>query len=369
MAMKRALVSHRIHRKAGDDGISQTWGQLMGSPISFPILCLVNLAVSRLAMDLGGYFGPYDLSGCRDQSFGYPMRPLVQYPLLVNGDDVGFESDQVIYGLWKDLTKRVGLVFSLGKNFTHPTVLILNSRLHVLDRHVDFFARVSYRLWPLRHLEVGLLYGSMKGGSREIGEQAPGIRDLLTDVRALSHMAHELVGGWSLEQKERLLRTFFRHWRPALDRLPAGCSWFLPNQLGGMGFPFTRIPTVSEGQLRLAAYLSTHLCFRDCIRPLWFSPEKPAYLSCYERAILGSMEGIEVKLVAGPSDNLPSRFIESFAPLGVIDPVERQGSTEGIRRRFEGAWRTAMSTSLKPMGVLKALGFSDTYSYQGVRWC
>jgi hypothetical protein len=44
------LVNHTFIHPRSLETRSQTWGQLMGSPTSFPILCIINLAASSLAM-------------------------------------------------------------------------------------------------------------------------------------------------------------------------------------------------------------------------------------------------------------------------------------------------------------------------------
>jgi hypothetical protein len=106
-----ALTGHTVQqgKKVGQ----QANGQLMGSPVSFPVLCIINAALTRYALEVR-----YDTVG---------KTPLGKYPLLINGDDVAFVTDKDGYELWKIITRLGGLQFSLGKNFTSPDFLVLNS--------------------------------------------------------------------------------------------------------------------------------------------------------------------------------------------------------------------------------------------------
>ena len=63
--------------------VTQT-GQLMGSPLSFPILCSINVASYRAA--LAEYVG-------RDVEMN-------ELPVLVNGDDICFLANDEFYALW-----------------------------------------------------------------------------------------------------------------------------------------------------------------------------------------------------------------------------------------------------------------------------
>jgi hypothetical protein len=119
----RCLVRHDIILPATktrkEEQAPQQNGQLMGSPVSFPILCLINAALTRYAKEI------------RDGR-KYPLKELA---LLINGDDVGFVTDQLGYDIWKKITRMGGLQFSLGKNFTSPDFLVLNSCMFELVAH------------------------------------------------------------------------------------------------------------------------------------------------------------------------------------------------------------------------------------------
>jgi hypothetical protein len=96
-------VSSHLIDYPGCSGI-QTSGQLMGSLLSFPLLCLLNDFVMRES--------------------GFDPRTY-----LVNGDDVVARSSREKIEAWRSLAPRVGLSLSLGKNFIDPDFCTVNSQL------------------------------------------------------------------------------------------------------------------------------------------------------------------------------------------------------------------------------------------------
>nr|UJQ92797.1 MAG: putative RNA-dependent RNA polymerase [Narnaviridae sp.] len=97
------ISPHRIDYPKAKRG-TQTSGQLMGSLLSFPLLCLLNDFVMQE-------------SGFDSESY------------LVNGDDVvAFDTIEKINS-WRSLAPRVGLSLSVGKNFIDPEFCTVNSQL------------------------------------------------------------------------------------------------------------------------------------------------------------------------------------------------------------------------------------------------
>lgn len=87
-------------------------GQLMGSPLSFPVLCAINLACYRAA--LAEYMG-HDVE-------------IDELPVLVNGDDICFMANEAFYAIWKKWVVRAGFTLSLGKNYISPNYVTINSK-------------------------------------------------------------------------------------------------------------------------------------------------------------------------------------------------------------------------------------------------
>nr|UJQ92823.1 MAG: putative RNA-dependent RNA polymerase [Narnaviridae sp.]UJQ92925.1 MAG: putative RNA-dependent RNA polymerase [Narnaviridae sp.] len=131
--LNACLTEHNLYYGEKDENgnkitYKQTWGQLMGSPTSFPVLCLINLAATKMAYEL------YMKECLEKQSGGkvnYVDIPLEQLPMCVNGDDILFwcHNDRH-YQIWKDVTANAGLKFSLGKNYTHRKYCIINSEMY-----------------------------------------------------------------------------------------------------------------------------------------------------------------------------------------------------------------------------------------------
>jgi hypothetical protein len=97
------ISPHEMRYPKGVTGI-QTSGQLMGSLLSFPLLCFLNDFVMKE-------------SGFDPLSY------------LVNGDDVVAFSQIEEINQWKELAPRVGLSLSIGKNFIDPDFCTVNSQL------------------------------------------------------------------------------------------------------------------------------------------------------------------------------------------------------------------------------------------------
>lgn len=90
--------------KYGLEPVLQESGQLMGSLLSFPLLCLLNDCTAKLA----------GLS--RDK-------------YLINGDDILMRGPPETYEKWKNIVSQVGFKLSIGKNYIHPTYGSINSQM------------------------------------------------------------------------------------------------------------------------------------------------------------------------------------------------------------------------------------------------
>jgi len=121
--LKQCLTGHDLKYEAKGSLHKQQWGQLMGSPSSFPILCLINLAATKVAYEV--YFR--SIGKLEEKEYCV----LEELPMCVNGDDILYWCySQEHYTCWKEVTKECGLKFSLGKNYTHKYAAIINSELY-----------------------------------------------------------------------------------------------------------------------------------------------------------------------------------------------------------------------------------------------
>ena len=98
----------------GERASEQKNGQLMGSPLSFPVLCVINAALMRLAYQLA-----------YPKLFG---KRLDQFPFAVNGDDIVARLDLRVYDYWKQLLAGVNWKLSPGKSYLLKTYAQVNSQ-------------------------------------------------------------------------------------------------------------------------------------------------------------------------------------------------------------------------------------------------
>jgi hypothetical protein len=125
--------------KFGIEPVLQKSGQLMGSLLSFPLLCLLN--------------------DCTARSIGLSPK---EY--LINGDDILMRTKPSNYPIWKEKVREFGLSLSLGKNYVHPEFGTINSQLIFREEVLDagkqkVFDRRSHVLGEcLRDLEVMMKY-------------------------------------------------------------------------------------------------------------------------------------------------------------------------------------------------------------------
>jgi hypothetical protein len=179
-------------------------GQLMGSLLSFPILCLVNFAIWRHSAELS-----YGVA-CDGLGMGGE-----QDHVLINGDDIGFAATEDHYDLWKSLTPQVGLKPSMGKNYFASEFITLNTQLYTW---VD-----DYGMKLVPFLNQGLLLpaggweAKPNGGEPSIDSLGP-MHDLFVSGAQDRCVASAI---FISHHKEELKTT----WR----------NLFGPSRLGGLG--------------------------------------------------------------------------------------------------------------------------------------
>ena len=91
--------------------INQVRGQLMGSLLSFPVLCMANACTLALSLNRG----------------------LKDLPGLVHGDDLAFRTNKTGFKAWNDIAKSIGFELSVGKNYTSPFWVSIDSQVFMLN--------------------------------------------------------------------------------------------------------------------------------------------------------------------------------------------------------------------------------------------
>jgi len=220
---ERSLVDHEITSKLTGTA-DQLNGQLMGANVSFVILCIINVAICRLAMELGEQ---------RD-------IPLKEARLAVNGDDGLMKTNRLALQIWEELSRAVGLEASVGKTYEHTQYLNINSRgfwrtddllpIECTDYETGerFYKRTPFR--PIKYVNLGLMFGMKRSDVSSIADVVS------TDGgETVGSNARELLSECPDDLKVIVLKRFInRNWELLNSlRLP----WYIPEALGGIGLP------------------------------------------------------------------------------------------------------------------------------------
>lgn len=231
----------------------QESGQLMGSTLSFPILCILNLAA---------YWKAYEEIHGR-----VSMKKL---PVMVNGDDILFRvsaegASSSLYKAWIRSITQIGFVLSPGKNYVHPRYLTVNSEGHDYNPKTNTLRKIGF-------LNVGLLIGQAKVAARE--------REKLTPIQGKYN--------WVLEgalNKYRAHRRFVHYNLPTIVRMTDNgrFSMFVDPLLGGLGF-------------KLLPEVASHVKF-----------------TTFQRDFSSFLYG-RTKAIVGPRDQLLRSYLGILAP-------------------------------------------------------
>jgi hypothetical protein len=187
--------------------LARVWqknGQLMGSPTSFPILCLVNYATVLLA----------DL-----EFFGAEQAALLKDLVLINGDDCLVHRPFAWRAVHERIAASCGLAYSAGKSYSSPFYANMNS--------VGFWdwegvvREVTY--YPVAAV-LGL--GVKKGLSRCHCDDKTIVTTAFEAMRRA--LAVSTRPKWTL-------KCLIRHRLDELRKQSSWRNWFLPTTLGGMG--------------------------------------------------------------------------------------------------------------------------------------
>jgi len=291
----------------------QIWGQLMGSPISFPILCIINAAVTRDALE---------------RSFGRTIT-LKDGAFLINGDDVIFTIPSGQYQNWVHNVTLAGLSPSPGKNYVSRRYGVINSQLFDCGETWDYScSAVTVKQVPI--LKMNLVYCTQHTSTERRKNASLFIGEALRHGKTLEGRMNELIKGWDVEFRDVLLKRAYHYAKPHLLTLPP-VSWVLPKCLGGLGLPATSDHVVAEHHLKLAAMI---VCLdsetrRDVINLQWM--REPGNVFCEEtNSQLNEIyDELQIRTVLSTSkcaDSLYSPLIRSNLGYGVdtsvIDPQQ-----------------------------------------------
>jgi hypothetical protein len=206
-------------------------GQLMGSTLSFPILCIVNFCTAWLAL--------------------FPhILDFRKVPILVNGDDILFRCPKSYYPIWCDHIKNAGFRKSVGKNFAHVNKIFINSQPWVARKRSDFDSTHLCEFEYTPFFNVGLMHGQSKVAKKPSIEGESG-----GTYQQLYSLQPEAVRGALNE--ERAIRRFHSIHREHLRHATANgfFSYHAPREFYGLGMVPSEKAQYSVTQRRVASAL------------------------------------------------------------------------------------------------------------------
>jgi hypothetical protein len=191
----RALTGHLyLHNNVEK---KQQRGQLMGSIISFPILCMATATTVRIALEVNR-----------------PRKDLRHHPMLVNGDDnVSKTTDPLCYHNWANILRVFGPTSSIGKSYFNQRFAVINSMIFDLEGGV----------WRNRpYVNLGLIKGYSRSQSTD--------EDLLKN---LAQKYNDLITTCPSETKARCVKMFMYFNAKKLSEFKG--PWYWPERAGGLG--------------------------------------------------------------------------------------------------------------------------------------
>jgi hypothetical protein len=221
----RSVLYEQVISYPDDSGLEsclQCNGQLMGSILSFPILCLINMICYWMSVEEDLCFNP-----------DYQFHPK-ELAALVNGDDILFKTNDGLYEIWKKNIKNAGFTLSLGKNYVHRKYLTVNSRLFYDGEH----------LREVDYLNVGLLTGQSKLSGRSETKCLP-IWDFFN---------YSVPGAWDPVRARKRFFHYQKEWIAQMTR-SGNYNCFLSPERGGLGFHQCGEFYVTAFQRRLATLI------------------------------------------------------------------------------------------------------------------
>jgi hypothetical protein len=291
--------------KSGVEPVRQTNGQLMGSILSFPVLCLANLLLFLWFEKKCGRRATLK-SACQS--------------VLINGDDLVARINRSEFPIFQDLARRIGLPLSVGKTYVHEKVLNVNSTCyHYHTEHTP--QKVCF-------LNTGLLFGQGKVMSHQ---EADGSE--VVETRHVTSTFNEYVQGALPGRQCEAAADFIRQNTETLQNECRGRNMFLPEALGGMGCvpPLGFSVKFNSGQKRLAKQLwesDRYLYVHDGVAPFRAIPARSGFKADYPWSLL-SLEQREKRSLKRSRINFSvRRFVGRQL---VRSPVPRECTWDELR--------------------------------------
>jgi hypothetical protein len=205
-------------------------GQLMGSPLSFPVLCLANLIGFWISLEL--------YARERSSRTGETLRKFKfeDVAALINGDDILSLTNDSLFSIWRKVMSDFGLELSPGKSVRHPYLFTINSQQWRFNRKGPDPRSCTGDFTYIPYFAVGLLVTG--GETKEVKVQgAAGSDELITrQVQDLSSTWNDLRP--TAFDQCRAFAMFLKLHKESLSLLSrrGQLNYFASRQGGGLGF-------------------------------------------------------------------------------------------------------------------------------------
>jgi hypothetical protein len=223
------LVGHDIEDPENPGVFTgQENGQLMGSVLSFPVLCIANIVLCRMAYEIGH-------QGQRVS--------LLEIPLLVNGDDCVFPATKAVEQAWRILCKMFGMLPSVGKCYCTRDFININSTTFLYRPGSPRYRRCEdCNFWHtccgnpfirIHHVNWGLIMLRKRSG-QQIEKS-----DIFSQFSNISSYSKDLLESVPSQQSAAVYELFIRNYGAFAAENGIRLPWFVPRCWGGVGiYPF-----------------------------------------------------------------------------------------------------------------------------------
>jgi hypothetical protein len=206
-------------------------GQLMGHPLSFPLLCVINLATFMATLESW-------LQG-DDSLHRKVLAVFLAETVMINGDDIATLMPQTMLSHWQLTTRSAGLLPSPGKCYFSYDCVQINSQLF---RRFDGGMRrqeyLNQRLTSGVSVKTGFSMASPTEIARELSRISLATRWVASTIPIA--MARWSKPYWSMRVNKTIVKP----------------NWYLPVHLGGVGLSLDLAPPqlrITRAQRLLAA--------------------------------------------------------------------------------------------------------------------
>jgi hypothetical protein len=221
----RSLVGHRVkepRRDGLENIVDQKNGQLMGSISSFPILCLANATLCRMAMEAG-------------ESRTLNLRTA---RLVINGDDCLFPASDVAHSVWLTLCPWFGMLPSVGKYYYSDYFCNINSTTFLYRWGRRVLSKIPDTLLWKKELRPFLKidfvnYGILLNVKRSGGPM--GTESVFSEASTFASNSREIVETFPKRLIGECYRIFLKNFRNFTKKIGLTLPWFVPQHYGGVG--------------------------------------------------------------------------------------------------------------------------------------